>query len=78
MTPSEERFLAIKDRYLIAYKENNYKEVYKIWFDKGWVNLQSSESSSSYKFRVNQFETMCNNLESHKALNWDWIRIIKV
>lgn len=63
MTPSEERFLAIKNRYLIAYKENNYKEVYKTWFYKGWVYLQTSETSSPSKFRVHQFETMCNTLE---------------
>jgi hypothetical protein len=64
MTLAEERFIAIKDKYLIAYKKNNHKKVYNVWFEKGWVYLQTCEEYNPSKHRISQFEKMCESLEA--------------
>lgn len=64
MASTEERFLAIKDRYIIAYEKNNHKKVYKVWIEKGWVYLQTCGEYSPSKYRVSQFEKMCDTLEA--------------
>lgn len=64
MTNEEEKFLEIKDRYLLAYKKNNRKKVYKLWFEKGWVYLQTTQYYNPSKYRITQFQNMCETLET--------------
>lgn len=64
MTIAEEKFLEIKDRYLLAYKKNNRKKVYKLWFEKGWVYLQTTQDYKASKYRITQFQNMCETLEA--------------
>lgn len=64
MASSEEIFLEIKDRYLLAYKKNNHEKVYKIWYEKGWVYLQTNQYCEASKYRVSKLKKMCETLEN--------------
>jgi di/tripeptidase len=66
MTKGEKRFNELKADYVKNYKRTTGKKLGKIFYEKGFVKIQSKISHEPNKHKISQFEDMCIALSLRK------------
>lgn len=66
-TKAEKRFNDVVGRYVSAFSQKNGYEPHEVFLKEGWVYLTLKEESSTYKYRISEFEKMTTTLESRIA-----------